>query len=680
MATHRRSTSRGGVVDRDRPTGRSDDRHRDARLPHCPRTTCGRPPITSCSERDRARRSHGDRQREARHRRGPAPIPTMRRCSAARCRRRVRRRRPGARRSIAVGAAMRALSRETSARVAAVAARRRDVGRLSRATADGVDATMRRCAPLAEQKTDPQLAGESVQCASCHVRAWMRRGPPGVAPSLATLPNYPFTPSPTLYERADLCMTCHQLPAAPSPASRCSTPKKSGSKARTCGAASSAELPHAEPRAQVARRARSATLRQAYRLTRAARAASEKMIRVDAELATSAPGTICRRPRRRRYLVVELLDGTRTVGRFAQRIGATSTGTAAGTSAAHAHRAGRLSMKLARIWHVHATAARVTVEAHPDEYYEGLYASRLGANPFYAAALQRRADRTTSPRRARSLSRKVRTCEDCAPRRDRRLLFARPRASRHAGRIRHAARRVARRRSVAQWSFEKKQSEFHGGGFDRLLSQGTWHVGHHPSAATLTAPGHALLGTGEPTSAPAFWRTSGGIPSSESVAQGRSARRLGQRRMARAPALGDAIAAANAGAKAVSVSLKIARGAAARPSRHADLARRDLAHVGHAGQQPRWSSTGTHACAGAERPVDAARRREARAALRRARRSRRRSRRARLRQDVPARSRGDQDPAMAISRCRRATRCSTPHSPRSRASSSAPTSRPTCSC
>jgi hypothetical protein len=35
----------------------------------------------------------------------------------------------------------------------------------------------------------------------------------------------------------------------------------------------------------------------------------------------------------------------------------------------------------------------VTIEAHPDEYYEGLYATRLGANPLasslYGAALQK---------------------------------------------------------------------------------------------------------------------------------------------------------------------------------------------------------------------------------------------------------------------------------------------------
>src|SRR5512146_2649162 len=47
-----------------------------------------------------------------------------------------------------------------------------------------------------------------------------------------------------------------------------------------------------------------------------------------------------------------------------------------------------------------------------------------------------------------------------------------------------------------EWSFEVKRPELPQG-FGRLLAEGEWHVGHHPSAATLTAPGHALLGTGE---------------------------------------------------------------------------------------------------------------------------------------------------------------------------------------
>jgi predicted AlkP superfamily pyrophosphatase or phosphodiesterase len=46
-----------------------------------------------------------------------------------------------------------------------------------------------------------------------------------------------------------------------------------------------------------------------------------------------------------------------------------------------------------------------------------------------------------------------------------------------------------------EWSFEAKRAAFHAG-FQRALAEGEWHVGEHPSAATLTAVGHALLGTG----------------------------------------------------------------------------------------------------------------------------------------------------------------------------------------
>ncbi|HSD90585.1 MAG TPA: alkaline phosphatase family protein, partial [Kofleriaceae bacterium] len=46
-----------------------------------------------------------------------------------------------------------------------------------------------------------------------------------------------------------------------------------------------------------------------------------------------------------------------------------------------------------------------------------------------------------------------------------------------------------------EWAFEHKRPALHGG-FQRLLAEGRWHVGHHPTGMTLTAPGHSLLGTG----------------------------------------------------------------------------------------------------------------------------------------------------------------------------------------
>ncbi len=107
-----------------------------------------------------------------------------------------------------------------------------------------------------------------------------------------------------------------------------------------------------------------------------------------------------------------------------------------------------------------------------------------------------------------------------------------------------------------EWSFEQKQSAF-SKGFARIVTEGEWHVGHHPSAATLTAPGHALIGTGEPSAksgilANEWWHRDLGVElhSAEAADGSPTAEWL------RVNGLGDAVAAAKTGAKAVSVSLK----------------------------------------------------------------------------------------------------------------------------
>lgn len=138
-----------------------------------------------------------------------------------------------------------------------------------------------------------------------------------------------------------------------------------------------------------------------------------------------------------------------------------------------------------------------------------------------------------------------------------------------------------------EWAFEQKRAALiaePAGGFARLLGEGTWHVGEHPSAATLTAPGHALLGTGEPTAR-------SGILANEWYH-----RELDRRLHAvedehgainaswlRVPGLGDAIARAHAGAVAVAVALKDR--AAVLPLGHAGLA---IWYDAHAGA---WAST-----------------------------------------------------------------------------------------
>jgi hypothetical protein len=107
-----------------------------------------------------------------------------------------------------------------------------------------------------------------------------------------------------------------------------------------------------------------------------------------------------------------------------------------------------------------------------------------------------------------------------------------------------------------EWSFEHKRPAFHEG-FARLLAEGDWSVGHHPSAATLTAPGHALLGTGQPTAgtgilANEWWHRDPGVVLKSVEAEDGTT----TTKWLRIPALGDWIAAAHTGAKAVAVSLK----------------------------------------------------------------------------------------------------------------------------
>jgi hypothetical protein len=108
-----------------------------------------------------------------------------------------------------------------------------------------------------------------------------------------------------------------------------------------------------------------------------------------------------------------------------------------------------------------------------------------------------------------------------------------------------------------EWAFDVKRPELHGGGFDRLLSEGAWHTGIHPSAATMTAPGHALLGTGEPPDhsgilANGWWhRDLGMLLAATEAPDGATTDQW-----LLVPGLGDSVAAAHSGAKAVSISLK----------------------------------------------------------------------------------------------------------------------------
>jgi hypothetical protein len=107
-----------------------------------------------------------------------------------------------------------------------------------------------------------------------------------------------------------------------------------------------------------------------------------------------------------------------------------------------------------------------------------------------------------------------------------------------------------------EWAFEQKRPAFTAG-FARLVTEGQWRVGRYPTAATLTGPDHALLGTGEPPArsgivADEWWhRDVGEILEATHDADGSVTRKW-----LRVPGLGDAIAASHTDAKAVDVALK----------------------------------------------------------------------------------------------------------------------------
>jgi hypothetical protein len=133
-----------------------------------------------------------------------------------------------------------------------------------------------------------------------------------------------------------------------------------------------------------------------------------------------------------------------------------------------------------------------------------------------------------------------------------------------------------------EWAFEAKRPALTGG-FDRLLRDGTWHVGEYPSPATITAVGHALLGTGESSHrsgiiANEWWHRDLGRSIKAVEAEDGTV----TSKWLRVPGLGDALAAAKSGGKAVSVSLK--ERSAILPLGHAGTA------IWYDHKQIRWAS------------------------------------------------------------------------------------------
>ncbi|MDB4961290.1 MAG: hypothetical protein JWP01_1289 [Myxococcales bacterium] len=257
--------------------------------------------------------------------------------------------------------------------------------------------------PLAEQRTDRQLRHEGISCAGCHVRAWTRHGPPDVAPSLLSLPGYPLTTL-AIYERGDFCMGCHQLPprSAVNGKPLLNTYKEwlEGPYMRRGVQCQHCHMPNREHTFLGVHDP--GTFRQGYTLTAEAHRRDGKVSVVAEMINVGAGHFLPTTPTPAAWLRLELVDGRGAVieGATASlRIGRDiyfdgSWHERADTRIPPGERA-----VMARAWSggrvASATGVRVTVEVHPDDYYEGLYQTRMRgklaaeARALYKTALAR---------------------------------------------------------------------------------------------------------------------------------------------------------------------------------------------------------------------------------------------------------------------------------------------------
>ena len=245
-----------------------------------------------------------------------------------------------------------------------------------------------RChAPLAEQKTDAQLRSEGVTCAGCHLRGWVRNGPPRVPSTLLAAPGYPLVED-ARYERADFCLPCHQLPPRTEVAGKplLDTYRewlegpymRRGIQCQHCHMANREHQwlgVHDRD-----------TFRQAIRLDVTATRAQGGKITVVADLRNIGAGHFMpTTPTPAAWLRVELVDSrgaTIADAHAEQRIGRDIYDDDKGWhERADTRIAPGASVALARAWSGGRTAAaavaRVTVEVHPDDFYERLYERQL---------------------------------------------------------------------------------------------------------------------------------------------------------------------------------------------------------------------------------------------------------------------------------------------------------------
>ena len=243
-----------------------------------------------------------------------------------------------------------------------------------------------RChAPLAEQVADADLRADGTSCAGCHVRGWTRHGPPSVAPSLLPIPSYPLATL-ALYERADFCMPCHQLPPRTAVGGRplLDTYREwlEGPYMRRGVQCQHCHMPNREHAFRGVHDPD--TFRQGIALTARAHVAGG-VATVVAELANVGAGHyLPTTPTPAAWLELELVDarGQPIAGaRDRLRIGRDVYFDGGWRERADTRIPPGERVTMARAWSkgrlADAVAARVTVRVHPDDYYERLYERRL---------------------------------------------------------------------------------------------------------------------------------------------------------------------------------------------------------------------------------------------------------------------------------------------------------------
>jgi mono/diheme cytochrome c family protein len=249
-------------------------------------------------------------------------------------------------------------------------------------------AACQRChAPLAEQRTDLPLRAQGVTCSACHVRWWTRFGPPRVASSLIPIGGYPLREQ-AIYERGDFCLPCHQLPARDAVDGRplldtyrewlLGPYMRRGVQCQHC------HMPNREHTWKGVHDPD--TFRQGIRVEAIAARTRDGVVSVRARVWNQGAGHFLpTTPTPAAWLRVELIDahGAPIAGaRADKRIG---RAIAFVDGAWQVREDTRIppgeSLELAGAWTdgrvAEAASARVTVEVHPDDYYEGFYRTKL---------------------------------------------------------------------------------------------------------------------------------------------------------------------------------------------------------------------------------------------------------------------------------------------------------------